>query len=81
MVRGNSRLKQKELRNIRTKKNREFISGYLKIHHCIDCGESNPIVLEFDHINNKSHKISDMIRKILFNFYNRRNKEVCDSLC
>ncbi len=29
---------------------------------CVDCGNDNPIVLDFDHLGDKEHNISDMIR-------------------
>ena len=28
---------------------------------CLDCGENNPIVLDFDHIHNKKYNVSRMI--------------------
>ncbi len=46
-----------------TKKNKDYISEYLLNHPCVDCGEKDIIVLEFDHINDdKSYNIANMIQ-------------------
>lgn len=40
----------------------EFIIEYLIMHPCVDCGETNPLVLQFDHVNdNKKLSISTMV--------------------
>lgn len=48
-------------RVIRRLKCSQFVYDYLKTHPCIDCGENDPVTLEFDHINNKLDNISVMI--------------------
>lgn len=41
---------------------RNYVWAYLSAHPCIDCGEKDPIVLEFDHIRDKSFTISSVGR-------------------
>ena len=43
-------------------RNRRFIADYLLKHPCVDCGETNPIVLEFDHIEDKYMEVSKLVR-------------------
>lgn len=43
------------------KRNKEFIDNYLKEHSCVDCGNTNIIVLEFDHIKGiKKYNIAEL---------------------
>lgn len=51
----------------RTKKRRKaevvsYIQHYLESHPCVDCGECDPIVLEFDHVRGqKSGNVSTLV--------------------
>jgi hypothetical protein len=40
---------------------RAHVLEYLLRHPCVDCGERDPVVLEFDHIEEKSAHVSDLI--------------------
>lgn len=45
-------------------RNRNYIAEYLSTHPCVDCGEDNIIVLEFDHVNGeKINNISDAVKQ------------------
>ena len=53
--------------NVRLKAERrrryiQRISEYLSAHPCVDCGEADPVVLDFDHIgDNKTATISYLL--------------------
>lgn len=44
-------------------RNRQYILNYLKNNPCIDCGESDVVVLEFDHV--RGEKIKNVSRLVV----------------
>jgi hypothetical protein len=43
---------------------RRFVFDYLSSHPCVDCSESDPMVLTFDHVKgNKKMDISQMVNQ------------------
>jgi len=40
-----------------------WVAGYLKSHPCVDCSESDIVVLDFDHLRDKSYAISYLIKE------------------
>ncbi len=47
----------------RVKENQKRLYNFLLKNPCVHCNESNPIVLEFDHIHLKDKNISSMLRE------------------
>lgn len=43
------------------KSSQDYILDYLKQHHCVDCGNDDVRVLEFDHLGDKSYNVSQLI--------------------
>ncbi len=44
---------------------REFLLEYYSNHSCTDCGETDPVVLEFDHLRDKYKGIAIMVNRAL----------------
>jgi hypothetical protein len=51
-----------ERRKIVKQRNRELVLEYLQSHPCVDCQESDPIVLEFDHQRDKRMGVARLIQ-------------------
>jgi hypothetical protein len=63
-------------------RNRRFVAEYLLTHPCVDCGESDPVVLEFDH-RDPTTKRADVGRLIHTSAVStvRTEIEKCDVRC
>jgi len=50
-------------RSIRRENIKRKMMEFYKSNPCVDCGETDPRVLDFDHVFNKSHNVSTLLRK------------------
>lgn len=72
---------RKEQVELRRQRNREFIWNYLLDKVCEDCGEADPIVLQFDHQRDKKYNISEMSGMTLSTDKILEEMEKCEIVC
>jgi hypothetical protein len=53
--------RKRERQRVIAKRNADLLFEYLQHHPCVDCGESDPVVLVFDHVlGEKRYNIADV---------------------
>ena|SRR5690242_6504325 len=75
-------LKKAHKRHVRlTKLNDEFMIEYLSSHPCVNCGESDIVVLEFDHLRDKIADVSVLARGGYSLEALKREIDKCEVVC
>jgi hypothetical protein len=65
----------------RTRVLHAHVVWYLLAHPCVDCGEDDPVVLEFDHVGEKTAGISALITACVTVDVLDREIEQCEVVC
>ncbi|MEN3273201.1 MAG: bifunctional UDP-N-acetylglucosamine pyrophosphorylase / glucosamine-phosphate N-acetyltransferase [Actinomycetota bacterium] len=74
--------KAKRIKGETVRANQLRIHAYYLEHPCVDCGESDPIVLQFDHVRGVKYKaIADMVRAVSSWAAIAREIEKCEVRC
>ena len=59
----------------------DYVYAYLRSHPCVDCGESDIVVLDFDHQGGKVIEINDMIQAGMRLDLIQAEIEKCEVVC
>ena len=65
----------------RIEENKRFIFDFLSTRPCVDCGESDPRVLEFDHQRDKTMNVSCLLRGGYSRLKIEKEIEKCEVRC
>lgn len=60
---------------------REFLTTYLQSHPCIDCGESDIVVLDFDHKRDKIDSVAVLVQRKCSLVKVKAEVEKCEVRC
>jgi hypothetical protein len=61
---GKVRQRTQKRNRVQRKRNRVFVDQIKALAKCVDCGEGNPLVLDFDHVTGeKVNDVSNMVYK------------------
>lgn len=64
------------------RRNQEYVFIYLCSHPCVDCGENNPLVLDFDHVRGvKLYAVSNLVQTGCKLETLQREIDKCDVRC
>ena len=74
-----ARLRMDHHARSRRRRAHAMVLAYLLQHPCVDCGEADPVVLEFDHLRDKTKNVSALLNSTLAKI--RREIEKCEVVC
>jgi hypothetical protein len=81
----NNKSRQEKQRGYNEKaleRNRKFVWDFLAESECVDCGESNPIVLEFDHVRGtKEVEIGKAVHRLVSIAKIQKEIDKCEVRC
>jgi hypothetical protein len=79
--RARHRARNDALKARRISEAQAYVLQHLRANPCVDCGEREPIVLEFDHVGTKRSEISTLVRRGVRLRVLTRELAVCEVVC
>lgn len=65
----------------RQQRNREYIWKHLSESPCVDCGEDDIVVLQFDHLRDKKYNVSEMVAQVASLDLIQEEIDKCEVVC